>query len=197
MHMVIRIWLVHISFLSLNLISDYSTQQLSAVNDGPGGGGGGPGIYLDHNQYSASSSSRGGIIKGINFGSNTIKSKPPGEKLDFSSPSLYTNSSGGLRKFGFLHIFLALAISAVTSVLYSYSQFYSPSPCWSYYKMNKNKKFMQQNVDIRIKNETDHIQNIQYLKKYAACKKSSSGSSRNGNERNQNKKGSMVCVLCI
>ena len=186
MHMVIWIWLLHISFLSSNLISDYSTQQLSAVNDGPGGGGVGTGIYLDHNQYS-SSSSRGSKI-GTDFGSNTVKIIPPGEKLDFSSPSLYTNASGGLGNDRFLHIVLALAISAVTSIIFSYSQRCSLNPR-SRYNIYRNEKFMH-NVDIRMKHETDNIHTIQYLKKCVA----DTSSSGNGN---QNKKSSMDCVLCI
>ena len=189
-------------FLSSNLIPDYSTQQLSAVNDGPGIGGG-TGIYLDHNQYSISSS-RGGNIMGTDFGSKTAKHVPPGEKLDFSSPSLYTNSSGGLGKHGLMHIVFALAISALTSILFSYSQHFSRSPsCRLYHDMKKNKKCMRtKNVDrIRIKTDTDHIQNIQYLNKCVAHPKyglsNNSNGSSNNSFSNQNKKGSMVCVLCI
>ena len=192
-------------FLSSNLIPDYSTQQLSAVNDGPGIGGG-TGIYLDHNQYSISSS-RGGNIMGTDFGSKTAKHVPPGEKLDFSSPSLYTNSSGGLGKHGLMHIVFALAISALTSILFSYSQHFSRSPsCRLYHDMKKNKKFMRtKNVDrIRMKTDTDHIQNIQYLKECVAHPKYGLSNNSNGSSNdscngfsNQNKKGSMVCVLCI
>ena len=181
-------------FLSSNLTSDYSTQQLSAVNDGPGGGVG-TGIYLDHNQYS-SSSSRGSKI-GTDFGSNTVKIIPPGEKLDFSSPSLYTNKSdGGLgNNVCFLHIILALAISAVTSTLFSYSHFCSSSSSsrlWSHHNISKNEKFMQNNVvDVScMKHETDHIHNIPYLKRYVGYR-SCSG---NGNQPTE---GSMDCVLCI
>ena len=183
---------------------DYSTQQLSAVNDGPGIGGG-TGIYLDHNQYSSSSSSRGGNSIGTNFGTNAVKHvPPPGEKLDFSSPSLYTNSSGGLGNGGFLHI--VLAISAVTSILFSYSQLFSstynsPRSC---YKTYKDKKFMQKriNVDTRsMKHEPDNNRNvehnIQYLKRYVACNRNSGGDSKRNNTNLNKKKESMACVLCI
>ena len=196
-----------ISFLSLNLfIPDYSTQLLSAPNDGPGGGGG-TGIYLDHNQYSSKSSSRGGNIIGKDFGTNAVKHVPPGKKLDFSSPSLYTNSSGRMGSDGFLHIILAVAISAVTSILFSYSQLFSStykSP-WSCYKTSKDKKFMQNriNVDTRsMKHEPDNNHNvehnIQYLKRYVACNRNSDGgdSRRNSSKLNK-KKESMACVLCI
>ena len=189
-------------FLNL-IISDYSTQQLSAVNDGPGGGGG-TGIYLDHNQYSSSSHSSRGSIIGTDFGSNTVKHVPSGEKLDFSSPSLYTNSSGGLgNDGGFLRIVAAaLAIFTLTSILFTYSQqIFSTSP-WSRYEIyyHQDKKFMdRRNVDMRMKHEEENkIHNIQYLKKYVAYKNSDSGSHSNISESgNQNKKGSMVCVLCI
>ena len=193
-------------FLLSNLvISDYSTQQLSAVNDGPGGGGG-TGIYLDHNQYSSSSHSSRGSIIGTDFGSNTVKQVPSGEKLDFSSPSLYTNSSGGLgNNGGFLHtVALALAIFILTSILLTYShQIFSTSP-WSCYEIYyyQDKKFMnRRNVDICMKHdEKNNMHNIQYLKKYVGYKNSDSGSYSHSNSSesgNQNKKGSMVCVLCV
>lgn len=184
---------------------DYSTQQLSAVNDGPGIGGG-TGIYLDHNQYSSSSSSRGGNIIGKDFGTNAVKHVPPGE-ADFSSPSLYTNSSSGLGNGGFLHIILTLAISAVTSILFSYSQLFSSTyhSHWSCYKTYKYKKFMQKriNVDTRsMKHEPDNNHNvehnIQYLKRYVACHRSSDGGDRRRNNSKLNmKRESMACVLCI
>ena len=57
----------------------------------------------------------------------------------------------------------------------------------------------RRNVDMRMKHEEENnMHNIQYLKKYVAYKNSDSGSHSNISERgNQNKKGSMVCVLCI
>ena len=127
-------------------MSDYSTQQLSAVNDSPGGGVG-TGIFLDHSQYTKKGDNRANI--GANLGGKTVKNSQGVDNLDFSSPSLYTNASAGLKGVLTLYVTIALAISAVTSILFSYSQHSQWLNPRSHHNIYKNKIFMH-NVNIRM-----------------------------------------------
>ena len=174
-------------FFPSNLISDYSTQQLSAVNDSPGGGIG-TGIFLDYNnQYS--SKTRGKLSNtDAEFGGETVTNSQAGENLDFSAPSLYTNASGGLGTACSFHMVLVLAISAVTSILFSHSQHWWLSPR-SQNNIYRSKKFMH-NVNVHVlKLQTKYIDSFRFLRrKDISCSCSS---------YNKNKEGSIDCVLCI